>query len=422
MKPRTKLEFEVTDLSKSLLSYKEEIKQMAYDNISRLAFHTTKKYWCSICENSDSLSNLKANNYKCACGETLDLYQTRNRKWSESFYLGIAHVVGDFQIIRHFLVEISSRKDWRVELNIDENIQHFIKNDKTTIISRNNNNMNASTPRYGEMSIKKPSYYRKYCYYPTIYKYHKSSIFTNDLMMRGVSHLMTNTSFEDVANVISNPASETIIKSQRFDLFEFCQSNFGTINRFWKTVKLAIKNQYYPEDVKMWFDHLALLSSLNKDLLSPKYIFPLDLKSDHEKLVIRKRKIDSLREAETKRIQAKYDQEKYIEDKSRFFGLRFQEENISIKVLENVEEFIEQGDLFKHCVFTNEYYKKENSLILSAFHNNTPIETIEVSLKNFNIVQSRGLGNKASEHNSDIISLLSKNINAIKDRVIQKAI
>ena len=44
-----------------------------------------------------------------------------------------------------------------------------------------------------------------------------------------------------------------------------------------------------------------------------------------------------------------------------------------------------------HCVFTNEYYLKADSLILSATIDGKRIETIEVSLKRMEVVQSLSL-------------------------------
>ena len=51
-----------------------------------------------------------------------------------------------------------------------------------------------------------------------------------------------------------------------------------------------------------------------------------------------------------------------------------------MKVLESVQEYLEEGKALHHCVFTNEYYLKEQSLILSARIDGKRIETIEVSL------------------------------------------
>ena len=54
---------------------------------------------------------------------------------------------------------------------------------------------------------------------------------------------------------------------------------------------------------------------------------------------------------------------------------------ICIKVLDSVEAIRQEGEAMHHCVFTNEYYLKADSLILSATIDGKRIETIEVSLK-----------------------------------------
>ncbi len=52
--------------------------------------------------------------------------------------------------------------------------------------------------------------------------------------------------------------------------------------------------------------------------------------------------------------------------KKTFFGLTFSDKNITIAVLENVQDFMKERDTVSHCLFTNEYYTKKDSLILSA--------------------------------------------------------
>ena len=49
------------------------------------------------------------------------------------------------------------------------------------------------------------------------------------------------------------------------------------------------------------------------------------------------------------------------------------------KVLDSVEAIRQEGEAMHHCVFTNEYYLKADSLILSATIDGKRIETIEVS-------------------------------------------
>ena len=72
----------------------------------------------------------------------------------------------------------------------------------------------------------------------------------------------------------------------------------------------------------------------------------------------------------------------------------------------------------KHCVFSNGYYKRKDCLILSARDNEgKQLETIELNLKTFDIVQSRAVCNGMSEHHDRIIQLVKKNINLIRQRI-----
>jgi hypothetical protein len=97
--------------------------------------------------------------------------------------------------------------------------------------------------------------------------------------------------------------------------------------------------------------------------------------------------------------------------------LIFSERNISINVIESVKEFLEEGIIHNHCVFTNDYYKKENCLILSAKVDGVHTETIQVSLENLEIIQARGRGNKATKHHRAIINLVAKNLHKIGARM-----
>ena len=68
-----------------------------------------------------------------------------------------------------------------------------------------------------------------------------------------------------------------------------------------------------------------------------------------------------------------------------------------------------------HCV--GGYHKRKDSLILSATIDGKRIETIEVSLKTFEVVQCRGVCNENSEYHDRIIALVNKNANLIRQRM-----
>lgn len=86
-------------------------------------------------------------------------------------------------------------------------------------------------------------------------------------------------------------------------------------------------------------------------------------------------------------------------------------------VLESVLDFLEEGTAMHHCVYSNEYYLKPNSLILSATINGKRVETIEVSLKTLKVLQSRGVCNKNTEYHDRIIELVNKNKRLIRKRM-----
>lgn len=69
----------------------------------------------------------------------------------------------------------------------------------------------------------------------------------------------------------------------------------------------------------------------------------------------------------------------------------------------------------QHCVFTNGYYLKKDSLILSATIEGNRIETVEVSLKTLNVVQSRGVCNSNTEYHNRIISNMKQIRQRVKD-------
>ena len=82
-----------------------------------------------------------------------------------------------------------------------------------------------------------------------------------------------------------------------------------------------------------------------------------------------------------------------------------------------MQEHLEEGVSMHHCVFSNAYYLKEDSLILSATIEGKRIETIEVSLRTLEVVQSRGVCNKNTEYHEQIVNLVNSNRGLISRRM-----
>ena len=82
-----------------------------------------------------------------------------------------------------------------------------------------------------------------------------------------------------------------------------------------------------------------------------------------------------------------------------------------------MQEHLEEGVAMHHCVFSNRYYLREDSLILSATIEGRRIETIEVSLQTLKVVQSRGVCNKNTEYHEQIVNLVNANRRLISQRI-----
>jgi len=101
--------------------------------------------------------------------------------------------------------------------------------------------------------------------------------------------------------------------------------------------------------------------------------------------------------------------------------MKFIKGDLSIQLLQNINEFKEEGEELEHCVYVNEYYAKDKSMIFSARVQGKRTETIELNLKTFKIMQSRGLRNSNTPYHSAIVELLNSNIKKIQKVMQQNA-
>lgn len=107
----------------------------------------------------------------------------------------------------------------------------------------------------------------------------------------------------------------------------------------------------------------------------------------------------------------------YSKVRAPFFGLLISENDIEISVLQSVAEFIEEGKEMSHCVFANGYYdinKRPYSLILSAKKGGKRMETIEVNLKDYSIIQCRGKHNQDSPFHNTIVNVMLSHMDEVK--------
>lgn len=220
----------------------------------------------------------------------------------------------------------------------------------------------------------------------------------------------------DDMNVDKFPFLETIIK-QKPRIAELILLN--RLQNEQDIVKLAWKHGYLTEelDYNLWKDVVTMAKQLHYDTHNPFYVCPQNLQTAHNLYSRRLNRIELAEEKRRRELAAMSDKEAqthYKEFIKKFLNLVIADDTIIIRPLKSVKEFKQEGELMHHCVFGMGYYKKADTLILSAQVNGKHTETIEVNLKRFTIVQSRGVNNQPSKYHTQIMKLVTENMNIIK--------
>ena len=218
--------------------------------------------------------------------------------------------------------------------------------------------------------------------------------------------------------LLSDPAIEGLAKNLQYDIIDYWFKT-GDARRdkssWLPLVKICNRHRYTISDASLWFDLVESLQELGLDTHSPKYICPADLKAAHD-LMQRRVENRHIRE-EIKKLNSKAKdwEQFYQEKKGRYLGIEFNDGNIFCHVIRSVAEMVEEGEKMHHCVYRMGYYKKPESLILSARdRGGNRLETVEVNLDTFSVMQSRGLQNHPTQAHADIIRLVEQNMNIIK--------
>ena len=181
-------------------------------------------------------------------------------------------------------------------------------------------------------------------------------------------------------------------------------------------VKICNRHGYIIKDAQMWNEVVDMLEELGMDKHSPKYICPEDLKAMHDWLLDKQAKKRARERKESLKKEIEKWEKKYAEKKGCYLPIEFDNGIVFCHVIKSVEEMLEEGERMHHCVFDREYYKKPESLILSARDKEGKrLETVEVSLKSFRVIQSRALQNGRTKLHENIVSLVEKNMFLIRN-------
>lgn len=424
MKPRTKLQHQVIDYSQHLNNISIEMLDWAKtDCLDHKGYATKTRVICMDCGQRFSSDLVTRKRAICPyCGAKLKIEDTRKRTDKQSMYIAKAEICGEFQVIRNFELHAYYSEGREPRYYVNEVLQHWIKEDGAReVVARGYNT--GCTAWCGNLEIREKQHKGYYHYGDRDVdhdRYHPGSVFRVQYTRYGIDHNLQGLSFLQAIRMLpNNSKAETLLKAKQYRLLSYCGDVYK-IKTYWPSIKICLRNKYKIKDASMWFDYLQLLERYHKDLRNAFYVCPKNLKKAHDLYMEKKMRDDEKerRERDKQRLlKLKTAAENYIKDKSKFFDLQISDGRLVIVVLKSVDEFMLEGEKMHHCVFTNEYFKKKDCLILSARIGNQRIETVEVDLKTFKVVQSRGVCNQNTEYHDRIIRLVSKNIGLIKKQI-----
>jgi len=214
--------------------------------------------------------------------------------------------------------------------------------------------------------------------------------------------------------LLSYPIFETLIKTNQMALVKRFDYSRKEIKKYWPQIKICIRHGYMIKDASMWLDHIEELEQFGKDIHNPKFICPKNLAAMHQMYIDKRNEIR--RKEERSKLVAKINEANimYKQDKAKYLGLAITDGELTVVILDNVNEFFLEGEAMHHCVFNSQYYRKEDSLIMSARIGSKRLETIELSLSDYKILQCRGRFCKNTPYHKRIINMVNKNIDLIK--------
>ena len=419
MKARTKFQHKVVAANRRLLPITEKQTEWAFRHtVGHYAFRTPSgQTTCLDC--GYRWNETKTKHCHCPnCHAKLTLKDTLCRKTDEKSYFSVITTQDGFQVQRIFRMTVYYHKSRKARTDVCEVARYWLdENGKTALTA-----LQRAMGRYLDcflygsgLELRNDNYVYKYiadCYvYPRYTSIPK-------LRRNGLKG-----SFADIAPqklmkaLLSDSRVETILKSGRKRDLKYFIDHPQDLDFCWPSYKIVLRQKYRIKDMGIWTDYLRMLDRCGKDLHNAHYVCPADLKAEHDRLVRKKTERMERERIEKQKHKALENEQRFQELKGKFFGIAFTDGTIQVRVLESVLDFLEEGTAMHHCVYSNEYYLKPNSLILSATINGKRVETIEVSLKTLKVLQSRGVCNKNTEYHDRIIELVNKNKRLIRKRM-----
>ena len=354
------------------------------------------------------------------CGTQIEIKDTKERVIRDKSYFNVITTMEGYQVIRMFLMMVEMRKGMKAKPAYLEIGSYWIdcKGNTTVIgLQRTMGHYIDSFAFGSPLEIRRDNEAFQRISDEWVYPRIKVTDTVKRNGFKGsCHHIHPVTLFQEL---LTNPKAETLMKSNDIELLRYLclrATNKADIEVYWNTIKIAKRNGYKFKDVGMWIDYIKMLERMGRDLNSPSLIAPKDLKTAHDIYVakVNRQRIKEQREKE--RQQAIEDKAKFEELKGKYVGLVMTDGEIVVHTLNSVAEYYDEGSRQHICVGSSSYYLKEDTLVFTAQIKDKTIATIEISLKDYSIIQCRAFANKVCQYQDRISKIISDNIKMIAER------
>lgn len=428
MRARSKNEKEIERLSSRVRPLTTAQKQEAF-TIAGEIVATKKEAWCTSCGHvwQDSEVWKKSTGKKthvCPhCGRRFSvIYGPRTTKREDKYYYERLEVVGGYNVQRMFFVRRVSTRGYPffgVEIRepmrkpfIDEVFRVWISKDGSTTVVAKNVHMNSWYCDIWNFDSEM-TFHRWHDRYWVGGYLGKGAKILPEARKRGLTRVDDNFCiFDQLRSALTDPLSEILLKRGYRNLFlDRLRSGSKLRHAPWEALNVATRHGYKFKDIDTWCDYIEDLQQLGLDIHSPHYVCPEDLGRIHLQMQARRARKTTKKEDIAK---AEKENSKYLETFSKFFGMEFKSGDLTIRPFRSVREVLDEGNHLGHCVFRNGYYKNKTILLLTARVEGKRAETVEVSLAEFKILQSRGYGNQPTAFHRRIEGLVNRNMDRIR--------
>ena len=413
MKPRNKYERQVATSNEKLTAIPDKAVNWAVKNLIEHPAFRTSGYKCMCGDCGKPFDYNGKGKYVCCphCGGRLKVTDTLKRKLETAVYFSVLQAIDGLQVQRTFLLKVTFQKG-KVKQEAHDEVFRLWLNAKgkfaVTARMRTTGYYLDSFSWSSDIELRQFTEVHWQLANNNLYPRYSA---ISELRRNGLKGKLPDCHPARLMKLLlTDTRIETMMKAGNYKAVIYYASNLPALDLCWNAYKIAKRHGYEPEYYQLWSDTIRLLDKLGKDIRSTKYICPDNLKAAHDRWLKKVNDAEEKRRNRELMQRAKKCEAEFYEKKSCFFDIVIKDNDLEITVLNSLEAYQTEGEHLHHCVFQCEYYTKTDSVILSAHdHNGNRIETVEFSLTEGKVVQSRGICNSNTKYHDRIIELVNSN-------------